>query len=1081
MPFANDDLFKLPEDSISVPLAVLANDTDFASIVSFTQPTNGDLSFVDGELRYTPELNFVGTTSFTYTAQNNADVQNTALVELEVIRSHEQPQSTLDSRIAPEISPSGLELVVSKYARLPGTPRINSFDTVGDRIFVSTEGNAGIGAEIYELVRAASGAVSVELFFDVGSAIEQQSTGLNQSGFFAQGGLRGIAFHPDFTTNGKFYVSALVERPPTTDNYTYISDPTNPGDLDSLLAEFTYDAATGTVDPASYREVFRYGHFRRFNHPIKQIEFNPFAEPGDEDYGLLYISTGDGVVNGRTVSRNASQNNDALGKILRINPLQDGVNSYRVPATNPFVGSSNYLDEIWALGLRNGHNFSFNQTPDGETLLVLTEIGYFNFDEINIIAPGDNLGWGLREGHFIVDENGGNTTGLSPLPSNEADFGYRYPAAFIGHDAPIGTVGDIGQALAGGFVVNNGSELDGQFIFADFAESSRFYHVPFAELLDAKTALLPGESPSSLSWVTPSELTLLYNHDGDTETTPIVQASFKDIVDSFRSDVRFGQGPDGEVLITNKRDGWIYIVENSLPDDFTSPPVTIATYSGNTYQLGTPGLTWEQANAEAEALGGHLVTISDAAENGFVTTTFGGKNPIWLGLTDRDNEGTFVATTGKPVTYTNWLPGEPNNAGVGQDFVAIASAEGGWDDMPNTGGLFFNGTWQSGFTNLTVIEFEGVSELVLDAIDDQYAIKADESLFVTSAGSELGIIQNDSFTGDEPVITAVNGQPISPQGVSQFTGSNGGNFSLSPNGELTFDPGGDFDNLRVNQTATTSIDYTIQQQNGSSDTATVTITVSGVNPTGLTTDFDGDGHVDLFWQNIATGQTFIWLMQGVSPLQGNQLSTVPIDWRMAGTGDFDGNGSSDLVWRNIQSGENRLWLMEGTASILGVDLPTMPTPYELQAVADFNNDDSPDLFWRNPATQETVVWYMDGTSNIPNNILSLYPVPGEWSIEGVADFSGNGEADILWRNQLTGHNIFWLFDSATGISARHLLHVPGDWQISGVADFNLDGEIDLLWRNPSTGENLVWYMEGTSPLAAEPTMALPGSQWVLTV
>jgi hypothetical protein len=709
MQFANTDSFQLPEDAISVPLAVLANDIGVLSIVDFTQPANGQVSLMDGELLYTPNLDFVGTTSFTYTAQDSSGEQASTLVEIEVVRSHEQPQSSIDARIAPEISPSGLELVVSKYAKLPGIPRVNSFDTVGDRIFVSTEGNSGSGAEIYEIIRDPGGTVAVELFFDVRAALAQQSVDLNKSSFFSQGGLRSIAFHPDFDSNGKFYVSAVVERPSNTNGLTYISSPISASNLDSLVAEFSYDAVTGSVDASSYREVFRYGHPQNFNHPIKEIEFNPFAQPGDEDYGLLYVSTGDGAPNGQNVTLEASQNNDALGKMLRINPLQNGSNSYSVPATNPFVGDPSYLDEIWAVGLRNEHTFSFNRATNGDTYLISTGIGYDNIDEVNIITAGDNLGWGFREGHFVVDEAGGNTTGISALPSNEATFGYRYPATFVAHDAPIGTVGDVGQALAGGFTINNGSELDGQFIFADFAESSRFYHVPFEELLAAKTELAPGESPSTLSWATPSELTILYNHDSDTSTTPIVQTNFKDILGSFRSDVRFGQGPNGEMFITNKRDGWIYIVENSVPGVYTPPPRPSVVYNGNTYQLGTPGLTWEEANAEAQRLGGHLVTISDAAENDFVVETFGGEAPIWLGLTDQATEGTFVTTTGETVTYTNWLPGEPNNNGVAQDFAVIASVDGKWDDGNNTGQLFFDGSWKAGFTNLTVIEFDAIT------------------------------------------------------------------------------------------------------------------------------------------------------------------------------------------------------------------------------------------------------------------------------------------------------------------------------------------------------------------------------------
>jgi hypothetical protein len=87
-------------------------------------------------------------------------------------------------------------------------------------------------------------------------------------------------------------------------------------------------------------------------------------------------------------------------------------------------------------------------------------------------------------------------------------------------------------------------------------------------------------------------------------------------------------------------------------------------YGGHLYYL-LPQSNWTDAQAAAVALGGHLVTINDAAENDFVFGTFssfgGVDRALWLGLTDAAQEGTFVWISGEPVTYTNWGPDEPNN------------------------------------------------------------------------------------------------------------------------------------------------------------------------------------------------------------------------------------------------------------------------------------------------------------------------------------------------------------------------------------------------------------------------------------
>ena len=167
---------------------------------------------------------------------------------------------------------------------------------------------------------------------------------------------------------------------------------------------------------------------------------------------------------------------------------------------------------------------------------------------------------------------------LSPLPANEWQEGLTYPVSFVAHDAAVGQAGDVGQALAGGHVIANGSALDGLHVFADFSRSSRAFTISADDIFAAKTTLQPNEDPSELSWVTPAEAVILFNHDNDTATTPIAVRNFYDVMDPAaaddprpRSDVRFGVGSEGEMYITNEVDGWVYIVENSTPNGFTLP------------------------------------------------------------------------------------------------------------------------------------------------------------------------------------------------------------------------------------------------------------------------------------------------------------------------------------------------------------------------------------------------------------------------------------------------------------------------------------------------------------------------------
>lgn len=108
-----------------------------------------------------------------------------------------------------------------------------------------------------------------------------------------------------------------------------------------------------------------------------------------------------------------------------------------------------------------------------------------------------------------------------------------------------------------------------------------------------------------------------------------------------------------------------------------------STYNGHTYYL-LDGKPWLNQEAEAVILGGHLVTISDAAENAWVWDTFGAVNTgLFIGFNDAASEGTFVWSSGDPVTFINWRTGEPNNCCGGEDFGELGG-DYKWNDVgPN--------------------------------------------------------------------------------------------------------------------------------------------------------------------------------------------------------------------------------------------------------------------------------------------------------------------------------------------------------------------------------------------------------------
>src|SRR5260221_262655 len=96
--------------------------------------------------------------------------------------------------------------------------------------------------------------------------------------------------------------------------------------------------------------------------------------------------------------------------------------------------------------------------------------------------------------------------------------------------------------------------------------------------------------------------------------------------------------------------------------------------------------------------------------------------------------------------------------------------------------------------------------------------------------------------------------------------------------------------------------------------ATICLAISSANarPPCAPMDFDGDCMSDIVWRNIATGENYIWLMNGLTiASQGNVTTVTDPAWQIQGMGDFDGDGRADILWRHALTGENYIWLMNG--------------------------------------------------------------------------------------------------------------------------------------------------------------------------
>jgi hypothetical protein len=369
-----------------------------------------------------------------------------------------------------------------------------------------------------------------------------------------------VTFHPEFRSNGKFYsvhteaFDALTTRAPdlTAQPNTIVH---------GVITEWTAENSQANVFTGSRRELLRLG-FARYVHGIQQIDFNPTARPGDEDYGLLYIAVGDGGIG----ASSGDPQNLAVpqGKILRIDPAGTSSTNgrYGIPRSNPFVGTPAALREIYAYGMRDPHRFSWD--PAGRHRMLLGHIGEKDIEAIYDVQAGDNLGWSEREGPFVYNRE--DRCNLHTLPADDARHRFTYPVAAYDHDPPPGYPcgADVGHAVAGGFVYrgNTVPELRGKYLFADIVDGRVMY--------TEEREMRRGGALATIH-----ELAIF---DDSRELTMAMAAG------DSRVDLRFGRDGHGELYLSSKAGGkvWKIVGTRRVPESSeifpTLVPNLIARY-----------------------------------------------------------------------------------------------------------------------------------------------------------------------------------------------------------------------------------------------------------------------------------------------------------------------------------------------------------------------------------------------------------------------------------------------------------------------------------------------------------------------
>ncbi|MEZ5965993.1 MAG: PQQ-dependent sugar dehydrogenase [Planctomycetota bacterium] len=259
---------------------------------------------------------------------------------------------------------------------------------------------------------------------------------------FWEEGLLGLAFDPDYATNGYFYVDYI-------DGAQY----------DTIVARYRVSTSNpNQADPNSEYVLMRVDQ-PEGNHNGGMLAFGPDR--------MLYVAFGDG--GGQGDAYNNGQNlNSVFAAILRIDPRQPSGNlAYSIPASNPFVGQQNVREEIWAYGLRNPWRFSFDRANG---TLWAGDVGQDTWEEVDIITRGGNYDWPVYEGNQSYRNPTNRAQNARPvhvLPRNEASSligGYVYRGTAMTSVRGAYIYGDYQTGNVWALRENNGQMTSNQLV-----------------------------------------------------------------------------------------------------------------------------------------------------------------------------------------------------------------------------------------------------------------------------------------------------------------------------------------------------------------------------------------------------------------------------------------------------------------------------------------------------------------------------------------------------------------------------------------------------------------------------------------
>ena len=281
-------------------------------------------------------------------------------------------------------------------------------------------------------------------------------------------------------------------------------------------------------------------------------------------------------------------------------------------------------------------------------------------------------------------------------------------------------------------------------------------------------------------------------------------------------------------------------------------------------------------------------------------------------------------------------------------------------------------------------------------------------------------------------------------------------------------------------------------------------------------DFNGDGMSDILFRDAASGETYLWGMNGTNVIAGAPTGAqVGNNWQIGGVGDFNGDGQADLLWEydntanaaDPLNGISYISIQNGAATAAtgsGV-VEQLSTNWRVAGVGNFTGGGTSDILYRyensansaDPLNGDTYIDMMNGSQInwATSGFTSQQEIDPNWNVVAVADFTGSGNADILWQydntanaaDPLNGTLYEWRMNGTSVSSAGLLSAQPGsaNWKVEGTGDFDGNGTADILFRyedaanaaDPLNGITYIDFMNGTNVTGGSTTSWQIDNSW----